>query len=99
MARTKFGAAVKWGLIGAAATYLLDPERGADRRRQLQDKVMGAARERKDELAERFTGATPASSRTSPGNSNGTSTASAGAGAADVEPLPDQIAEEIQLEP
>jgi gas vesicle protein len=87
MARTKFGAAVKWGVIGAAATYLFDPERGADRRRQLQDKVRGAARERKDELAGRFSGATPATSR------NGTSDAGA------VEPLPDRIAEEIQTEP
>src|SRR5688500_15054383 len=97
MARTKFGAAVKWGVLGAAATYLFDPERGADRRRQLQEKVMGKARERKDELAERFSGATSATSRTSRGNGTYTGADTSDEGA--VEPLPDRIAEEVQLEP
>ena len=54
MARTKFGAAVKWGLLGAAATWFLDPQQGQERRAQVQEKVMGAARQKKDELQERF---------------------------------------------
>jgi hypothetical protein len=81
MARTKFGAAVKWGVIGAAATWLFDPERGADRRRQLQDKVMGVARERKDELTQRFSGPSPAN-----GNGNGASTRAGSAETIQLEP-------------
>lgn len=54
MARTKFGAAVKWGLLGAAATWFLDPQQGPERRQQVQDKLLGVARQKKDELQERF---------------------------------------------
>lgn len=83
MARTKFGAAVKWGILGAAATWFLDPKQGAERRKQVQDKVLGAAGKQKDELGERFNVTSP---------SNGTSPSVP-------EPLTDLVAEEIQLEP
>lgn len=83
MARTKFGAAVKWGVIGAAATWFLDPQQGAERRQQLQDKVLGTVRKQKDELGERFTGSSTGTS----GNGHGS------------DPLPDLLAEEAQLEP
>jgi hypothetical protein len=86
MARTRFGAAVKWGLIGAAATWFLDPDKGPGRRKQLQDKVKGVARERKDELADRF-----APSGSANGRANGTEPAP--------EPRPDLTAEEVQMEP
>ena len=99
MARTKFGAAVKWGVIGAGATWLLDPDKGAERREMLRERVMGAAKQRKDELSERFSGST---SKTTSGSGNGygtgTGTGLTTTDAGVVEPLPDRIAEEVQLE-